>query len=57
MRLILWNISYQNNIKPIIDLIKAHVNDDTFMTLLEVMPHDYDVLYKIFSNDYILITH
>ena len=52
MRLISWNISYQNKIESKIDLIKANINDETIIVLLEVLPNDYKKLSDTFSSDF-----
>jgi len=54
MRLILWNICYQNKIEYKIDLIKANINKDTIIVLLEVLPKDYKILDETFSSDFLI---
>lgn len=50
MRLILWNISYLNNINPKIELLNNLITHNTNIVLLEVMPSAYKEIKDKFSN-------
>lgn len=52
MRLLSWNISYQNHVISKIELIKKYLKDDMVIVLMEVVEKDYFILKQAFENSF-----